>query len=115
MKKQLVPVVAVAVAGLFAVAGSAGALAQGGGGAGGGGGSGAGGAAGGGAAGGGGPGGAAAGGGSEPNGPIGNPSQSTDQGVISRPLGSENAERPTDPNKSSEPAVEDTEKGTQKQ
>ncbi|MGH9693770.1 MAG: hypothetical protein ACRD5Z_06500 [Bryobacteraceae bacterium] len=112
MKKHLVPVVALAVAGLFAVAGSSGALAQGGGGAGGGGGGSAGGA------GGAGTGSAAGGGDSNPNGPIGNPNPpagNTDRGVLSRPLGGVKDETPTDPNKASEPAVKDIEKETQKQ
>jgi hypothetical protein len=103
MKKQLIPLAAVAIAGLFAVTG---ALAQGAGGAGGTGGTGSSGAA-------------AGGGGSHPNGPVGNPNQpagkSTDQGVISRPMGPVTKEEPTDPNKSGQPLVKKMEKETQKQ
>ena len=99
MKKQLIPFVALAVAGLFAVAGSSDTLAQGAGGAG--------------------AGSAAGGGDSSPNGPIGNPNQpagkNTDKGVVSRPMGAAKDEAPTDPNKAGEPQVKKLEKETQKQ
>jgi hypothetical protein len=104
MNKHLIPAIAIAVAGLFAVTGSGDALAQG---------------AGGGAAGGGGTSAAPGGGGSQPSGPIGNPNQpagkNTDKGVISRPMGAAKDEAPTDPNKASEPEVKKLEKETQKQ